>query len=176
MPVPDQKPIIVLVNPDDGARAYWKQSLEAYLKEKRIEAEIRDLGTMNATKSNFIETSNEISQILHEGRRPSLLITDAVLDNCTQGGHIAGALRRGEMVLDQDERWPEGRNLPVVVLSGGLSGIAPGYENTFSGSCICLHEKLIDPTYKGPGKYVIEEFKRFVDRALQMRSPDRPPH
>lgn len=169
----EKKPVIVLVNPEPGGRAYWRENLEVYLKSQGVSAEIREAGEMGDGKGTLANALLLIHDIIREGKRPALLITDARFDYIHSGGHLVRHLRDGAVFEDQDILWPEGRELPAVVASGAMGDASIGYANTIGCSSICLGQELNNPKYNGFGKPIIAAFKKFVNNALGLPPPQQ---
>lgn len=165
-----QKPIIILVNDDRGALSYWKEELEKYLKAQNIDAEIRE-------GKNAEDVRQHLTTLSKEGKTPAIIITDNELTSIS-GYDIARRLHKGDLLENQNTVFPEAKNIPVTVATGGASNRSfeeITKDNLLYVSNICLHSELNNPAYSGEGREMIQKFKETLRAALKMTPPQITP-
>jgi hypothetical protein len=178
--MPDQKPLIVLIDPIDDDRRDSRKNLEAYFAASGKKVDIREVSSNRPRGSVLLEAERTLRELAEAGEKPALIITDHVL--MSNPGLYAGAilrpLRNGEFFQDQDKKWPEGRSVPVVVASGAHIGTEQGptgandpglerYAPILRVTNVCLGSTLNEPmvTSEG-GRIQISRFKSFMDEAF----------
>lgn len=178
------KPIILLIDPIESDRLHSRKNLEKYFERLDAEVDIREIGGGKLGDRAFLETERIIIEMIAKGEKPALIITDNVLARDMYARAIISPLRNGELIENQDKKWPEGRNIPVAIVTGAIIGHEVGADrhnratqglsdNTHVTSTVCLNAELNYPELTNArGREKIAEFKAFVNKALGI-SPHR---
>lgn len=177
------EPLIVVINDDERLAKSWSDIVAGYVSAaagcKPEVVVVSGKQAFENRKHIWEQIQSCLLGMVKDGRKPDLIITDNGIDGrgvfC--GGDVEARIR-GETFFDgQKKLWPEGKNIPIAVISGGPDFDEGGGRMMRFNSAKSLFISNSALYALGDGAeteevaYLLEKITAFINRALGISSP-----